>query len=648
MANENGQPTSQLGIPFAGIEEASLGVREGNTAQDERIQAVRDVLPVRPKEGEITAEFIRQGIKQSIDFPGLVDTLNEAHRMRMKQGVPPEVSPRDIVKDFFSPTAPIDALSREDIFPGITEGLQVGSISTPTLGTTPIFFGGGGLFPFEFINSRRRAIDAAAAKSAKEKSRLLNALKPPQTAEQFQNELNNDFFNYIEDVFEQTKGNEQILNDPTNPFTQRFFQALENFNTEARWGTRLNQVALDVRAAFDDPERVMTKGGAEAAEKILLGDIDFEKDSIPELLEVMQKAQSISTLMDSSWLKSIKPKVRSWLSKIPEASDLAVKDFDIIKKMKQTFLTDAEITDIAEREFAINGRDWKANGQDTVGKVRKFIADVIDDKLELSIAGFRTEFGGAGGRQKGSNIYERGVQLGKEGDNELIRTAMNPQLSNENKAKGYLNTFSRLYNTIIPQGQKEFRTRIELTPEAKRKAVDETVSDLHWFDETENRFIKHDDYINIINERESQGKKITPQQKNIRLLSRDDVIGVKVVNQNLEWQMPQPDGTFKLMTTDDINKDPRSIENKRVIYVNEYDITQQIRAKERDKLTNLIDAIPGVDIDKGFPKSIRLYDGAKLGTTSILGDVNKGAQTEYRAAESQRSDIVTELLQTEE
>ncbi len=600
-------------------------------------------------EQEIGALAEQEAIKTSRDNPELQDFLNKINQQRQQMKPAAEVTKEDIVGRFFNPTAPAEQLSREDIFPGITEGLQVGTIGTPSLGSTPIFFGGGGQFPFEMVNSRRRALNNAAKKGAAQKAKLAAMLTPPETAQQFQSRLNDDFIDFTDGIYGQLAGNQSVLADPTNPIARRVLQRYSNFELQARWGTRLDTLAKDVRTAFDDPKKIMTKEGASVAERILTGDVDLEEEDLGELVEKMQLAQSTSALLDSGYIDNVQAKVRTWLKKIPEADDSSVSGFDILKKMKETFLDKGEKLNIATQLFAFDERSWKANGFHEPQDLLPLIEPLIEDKMEQTIAGFRTDFGGSQGKQSGTNIYLDYQRRGQEAEPDLITITTNPELSRDARNRAIINTFKKTYGAELPEGQKELSFRVDLTPEDKAAPVDETVSDMEWFDEKTGSFIRHSDYIRILKEREAAGEDITDEQSNVLLLPGNEVIPVQLTGQRTEWSRVNPDGTFTVLTAEEIADDPGVLRIKREITVNEYDMKSQISGKQRAKIKNLLDSVPGIEISKGFPRSVRSYNLRQAGTPSTLGSRRRSREQEFRAIGNEKgrgSDaaIVTEIL----
>ena len=90
-------------------------------------------------------------------------------------------------------------LGSEALFPGAQAPILKGTVSTgvPGLGTQPIFAPSGQLVPFDIINARKAAIDAAAAKRAKE----LRDIELPEPglldSPLYQEAFNDEFMNLI-------------------------------------------------------------------------------------------------------------------------------------------------------------------------------------------------------------------------------------------------------------------------------------------------------------------------------------------------------------------------------------------------------------------------------------------------------------------
>lgn len=420
-----------------------------------------------------TPEQISQRLaEQAIRFPEMQESFERLQKKRQLERVKPEVTRQDL----FGPTPPAEPLQREDIFPGITEGLQVGTISTPSLGATPIFFGGGALFPFEFINSRRRALTAAAKKSEKDKAELLSLLTPPETAEQHQAGLNTRFFDYVNGVFDELRGNEEILNDPTNPFTRKVLQRFANFNTEARIGLRYNALATKALADDASGELTLTKANKDRAERWLTPDaFDKEKLSVDVDFNDFNAELSISGIIGTDYVQSIE---RGFIDKIEKFHIQGISEVDTIRIIRDEVLADIEGT--SARVFSAFKDAWNANDIYTTDGVKEHLLDILPKKFKQSVQTIYKNRGGAGSQKLTDTVYNIAKKAATSEDIKKRHENIinNESLSKQTQQRRMMNAWSSAAGLSTDPNSRYYEAEFPLGDEDKVKDIETTLSDL--------------------------------------------------------------------------------------------------------------------------------------------------------------------------
>lgn len=161
-----------------------------------------------------------------------------------------------------SPVVAIEKLGVQDYFPNAGESINVGSYSGKYIGNTTIFAAPGARVPFGLYDARMRALKDAAAEKQKIIDKILTA---PETAAQFQQQFNNDYFFPMLNEYMEKYGNDPnaILNDPG------FRQAMANAEAKARDTKQVSEWAKTVADSYQKPGVYIPKEMMSDVEKIL-------------------------------------------------------------------------------------------------------------------------------------------------------------------------------------------------------------------------------------------------------------------------------------------------------------------------------------------------------------------------------------------
>lgn len=114
-----------------------------------------------------------------------------------------------------------EQLGMNQYFPELGRSTAVGSYSRKTLGSGNIYVAGGGVLPFGLLDARKRSLQRQAAQVAALNKDVNYSI---ETAPQFQEIMNQSYFNFINDSLDKTGGNYSQLEDPRSP-TYKEFQA---------------------------------------------------------------------------------------------------------------------------------------------------------------------------------------------------------------------------------------------------------------------------------------------------------------------------------------------------------------------------------------------------------------------------------------
>lgn len=130
-------------------------------------------------------------------------------------------------------------ITNQDLFPGMNQKINVGSSSSQTLGTQPIFVAAGQYVPYNILNKKEEAIAAASKKRAERQAKfnpgkageLTNKLYQRDLNNQF-NTMNSDFIRTAQTVYPDNW--DVMLNDPGSELGKAYAQQKSNYDVLAK------------------------------------------------------------------------------------------------------------------------------------------------------------------------------------------------------------------------------------------------------------------------------------------------------------------------------------------------------------------------------------------------------------------------------
>ena len=184
-----------------------------------------------------------------------------------------------------------EKLSRNDLFPGLSQPIHVGNTGGSEIGNIPIFVGGGDIFPVEIINARVRAMAKGSAKTRAENKKLEQAFEYLDTADQFEGALNTELIDLTEEFRRKYRNNwRSASKDPE--FRKRY----ADLKAKAGGLTALSTKAEEVLKAAKNGNFYVSKEAREAAMSTAQGINDFKETSAEDVL----KNQEVLNTWESS------------------------------------------------------------------------------------------------------------------------------------------------------------------------------------------------------------------------------------------------------------------------------------------------------------------------------------------------------------
>lgn len=221
----------------------------------------------------------------------------------------------------------LERLGLQDYYPDINTPLQVGTYSGSIVGNNPIFVAGGGYIPVGIIDARRRALERAAANRVK-KGEKLKELMLVDSAEQYQDKINEYGLNIFNKYGESVGWDYNQLMDMSNPTAREFQKEYQNYRANAKR-------TIAIQKQYEKVLKDLTEG---------------ERYVPPHIIGAMEDWQSgmwnIESLEDPKMLEKIEREMQSYDNMTKDAEDMS-KDI----QKDQTFFGDVNIP-VTEEELA--------------------------------------------------------------------------------------------------------------------------------------------------------------------------------------------------------------------------------------------------------------------------------------------------------
>lgn len=153
-----------------------------------------------------------------------------------------------------SAATPATGITNQDLFPGMNQNINVGSSSSKTLGSQPIFVAAGQYVPYNILNKKEEAIAAAAKKRAERQAKFDPGKAGKLNNQLYQRKLN-DRFNKMNSDFIRTAQSmdpdnwDVMLNDPGSEIGRAYAQQKSNYEVLATESNVIFDKAAAVMAA---------------------------------------------------------------------------------------------------------------------------------------------------------------------------------------------------------------------------------------------------------------------------------------------------------------------------------------------------------------------------------------------------------------
>ena len=380
MANNNQKnniPLGQVGVDPNIIP----GVSPRVMAQD-LVSTIKEQDGTRPV--DITTSQIMQGAQDPSGLPSIGENLFRVQNI-LGKFFPEQVEP------------PVEPLGFDQLFPGLSQPTKAGVVTGQVIGTQPIFVPSGGVFPTGIVQARKRALGQAAAAKLKARKEFLDAVKPPKTAVQYTNFVNNQLFGGIREFLQETGGDPNKLETDID-LGLKYRQFLTNIDFLAQAGSDLDAQALKIIEDFSDPSKYVPFEAVELAKNIRKGwspdrtpeeqGFNILTDDVEGAVNRMFALPSAGELLNQGYLQRIESQVRSWLGGVDTSK---IKGVSLLKKFKKEFLTPERQKQIVENEWFMNKERWRALGVTDQKQLKKFMEPMWPEKLDLTVNAIRTE-----------------------------------------------------------------------------------------------------------------------------------------------------------------------------------------------------------------------------------------------------------------
>jgi hypothetical protein len=162
---------------------------------------------------------------------------------------------KDLMKQIEAslPNPALERMDRTEYMPGIDDPILKGTYSGKAIGSNPIFVRSGGYIPFNLLDARDRALNAAATAKADKLSKF-DLRKPPVTKDpRFTENVQDMFYNKVNDYVSQAKklyGDKwaPMLQDPKSMLGRKFAQELDNVDIIAKETDQITDIITKMDA----------------------------------------------------------------------------------------------------------------------------------------------------------------------------------------------------------------------------------------------------------------------------------------------------------------------------------------------------------------------------------------------------------------
>ena len=244
----------------------------------------------------------------------------------------------------FFPDQAIEQLSREDIFPGFQNVREAGSVTGRIIGRQPIFVGGGGLFPTEIVEARKRSLENAARAKAAAGDAILSGV--PKTKPPYQEQVRGIFWGIANDIGEHLDWDFRGLKNLSDPTVREWWDKYTRLSTLAQELDFITETAEGILKDATSKDKFVPDDKVMDASELFSGMLDAQVlfDN-PKLIETKLKGlRSYANMMNvirTEGLPLFKDQVSELIPDIPNEAAriiMGTNDYDLIVKTMEEFV----------------------------------------------------------------------------------------------------------------------------------------------------------------------------------------------------------------------------------------------------------------------------------------------------------------------
>ncbi len=238
----------------------------------------------------------------------------------------------------FFPDQAVEKLSREDIFPGFQNVREAGAVTGRIIGRQPIFVGGGGLFPTEIVEARKRSLENAARQKLAANDAILSGV--PKTKPQYQEQVRGMFWGMANDIGEHLDWDFRGLKNLSDPTVREWWDKYTRLSTLSQ---EIDVIVDTSQGILDDAinkEKFVPEDIQMFASELFSGMFDVQKliDN-PKLIDtIIKPLRSYGNMMNiirTEGLPLFEDQVSELISDIPDEAAkiiMSTNDYDLIVK----------------------------------------------------------------------------------------------------------------------------------------------------------------------------------------------------------------------------------------------------------------------------------------------------------------------------
>jgi len=336
-----------------------------------------------------------------------------------------------------SAATPATGITNQDLFPGMNQNINVGSSSSKTLGSQPIFVAAGQYVPYNILNKKEEAIAAAAKKRAERQAKFDPGKAGKLNNQLYQRKLN-DRFNKMNSDFIRTAQSmdpdnwDVMLNDPGSEIGRAYAQQKSNYEVlatesnvifdkaaavmaaqESGGDTIYSEATKNLASQVDHMTGSAAEGGLENLRPFvdkLNGSFDLDKHLANNKVVAQMKADITSLLTPehggltveevSDWSKRIEAYAESETANSAGRyhKDNIIKKQDIVDRLSSMLgvsKTKTHKQDRATSAAVGKGKDLKARTEERYRIIKKISLDTTSEEAKSAIGGLAgSKFGG--------------------------------------------------------------------------------------------------------------------------------------------------------------------------------------------------------------------------------------------------------------